>query len=44
MTILQLKTKIQLLETWLISNPNSTERALVESDLKQLKKKLNKND
>ncbi len=27
MTILQLKTKIQLLETWLISNPNSTKKS-----------------
>nr|WP_199000534.1 hypothetical protein [Flavobacterium sp. ASV13] len=43
MRIIQIKEKIQELETWLIENPNSPERNLIESDIKKLKKQLEKN-
>lgn len=33
--------KIQELEKWLIENPNSPERNLIESDIKKLKNQLN---
>lgn len=36
MTDSQIRIKIQELETWLIKNPNSPERILIESDLKKL--------
>lgn len=37
MNISQLKEKIQELEVWLVNNPNSTERSLIESDLYKIK-------
>ncbi|WP_428232493.1 hypothetical protein [Flavobacterium sp.] len=37
MTNSQIETKIQELETWLIENPNSSERYLIASDLKKLR-------
>jgi hypothetical protein len=40
MTISQIEAKIQELETWLIKNPNSPERGLIESDLKKLQTNL----
>lgn len=39
----QIVEKIQKLENWLIQNPNSTERNLIESDIKNLQILLNKN-
>ncbi|KAF2082108.1 hypothetical protein [Flavobacterium sharifuzzamanii] len=39
----QIKEKIQELESWLIENPTSPERNLIESDIKTLKTLLNKN-
>ncbi|MDQ1164589.1 MULTISPECIES: hypothetical protein [unclassified Flavobacterium] len=39
----QIKEKIQELEHWLIENPNSSERALIESDIKKLRTLLEKN-
>jgi len=44
MTIPQLKAKNQELETWLINNPNSPERALIESDLNKIRTILRKNN
>ena len=37
MTISQIIEKIQKLESWLIKNPNSAERSLIEYDLKKLR-------
>jgi hypothetical protein len=37
MTISQIIEKIQELESWLIKNPNSVERSLIEYDLKKLR-------
>ncbi len=34
----QIKEKIRELENWLIENPNSPERSLIESDIIKLKK------
>lgn len=34
----QIEEKIRELENWLIENPNSSERSLIESDIKKLKK------
>ncbi|MET3030634.1 hypothetical protein [Flavobacterium johnsoniae] len=39
----QIKEKIQELENWLIENPNSPERNLIESDIKKLRTLLDKN-
>lgn len=39
----QIKEKIQELENWLIENPNSSERTLIESDIKKLRILLEKN-
>lgn len=39
----QITEKIKELENWLIENPNSTERTLIESDIKNLKTLLEKN-
>ncbi len=36
MTDHEIRVKIQELETWLIKNPSSPERVLIESDLKKL--------
>ncbi|WP_158729843.1 MULTISPECIES: hypothetical protein [unclassified Flavobacterium] len=44
MTTAQLKEKIKELETWLIKNPDSTERALIVSDLKKMITILSKNN
>lgn len=44
MTIPQLKEKIKELETWLIKNPDSPERALIVSDLKKMRTILSKNN
>nr|WP_294783373.1 hypothetical protein [uncultured Flavobacterium sp.] len=38
-----IKEKIQELENWLLENPNSPERSLIESDIKKLKNQLEKN-
>jgi len=38
----QIEEKIKELENWLIRNPNSTERNLIESDIKKLKTILKK--
>ncbi|WP_255474724.1 hypothetical protein [Flavobacterium sp. LC2016-01] len=38
----QIKEKIQELESWLIENPNSPERTLIESDIKKLRTNLEK--
>ncbi|SHL94301.1 hypothetical protein [Flavobacterium chilense] len=43
MTNSQIKIKIQELETWLIENPNNSERNLIESDLKKLRTLLEVN-
>ena len=43
MEIIQIKEKIQELENWLIENPNSPERSLIESDIKKLRTLLEKN-
>jgi len=43
MTNSQIKAKILELETWLIENPYSTERNLIESDLKKLRTVLHSN-
>lgn len=43
MGTIQIKEKIQELENWLIENPNSQERNLIESDIKKLKNQLEKN-
>lgn len=42
MGVNQIKEKIQELENWLIENPNSPERNLIESDIKKLKNQLEK--
>jgi len=42
METIQIKEKIQELENWLIENPNSPERSLIESDIKNLKNQLEK--
>ncbi|KAF2342830.1 hypothetical protein [Flavobacterium tistrianum] len=39
----QIKEKIRELENWLIENPNSSERNLIESDINKLKNQLKKN-
>ncbi len=39
----QIKEKIRELENWLIENPSSPERNLIESDIKKLKNQLEKN-
>ncbi|WP_286971065.1 hypothetical protein [Flavobacterium sp. UBA4854] len=39
----QIIEKIRELENWLIENPNSPERSLIESDIKKLKNQLEKN-
>lgn len=39
----QINEKIQELENWLIENPNSPERTLIESDIKKLRTLLEKN-
>jgi len=39
----QIKEKIQELENWLIDNPNSPERNLIESDINQLRTLITKN-
>ncbi|MHC0445855.1 hypothetical protein ACWA1F_10610 [Flavobacterium sp. 3-218] len=39
----QIKEKIREMENWLIENPNSPERSLIESDIKKLKNQLEKN-
>lgn len=38
----QIIEKIRELEYWLIENPNSPERSLIESDIKKLKNQLEK--
>ncbi|WP_262510130.1 hypothetical protein [Flavobacterium crocinum] len=38
----QIVEKIQELENWLIGNPDSAERNLIESDIKKLQNLLNK--
>ncbi|PIF60059.1 hypothetical protein [Flavobacterium sp. 2] len=38
-----IKEKIRELENWLIENPNSSERNLIESDINKLKNQLEKN-
>lgn len=38
----QIKEKIQELEKWLIENPNSSERNLIESDIKKLRTLIEK--
>lgn len=40
MTNSQIEAKILELETWLIENPYSSERALIDSDLKKLRTAL----
>jgi hypothetical protein len=40
MTNSQIEAKIMELETWLIENPYSSERTLIESDLKKLRTAL----
>ncbi|WP_343613871.1 hypothetical protein [Flavobacterium sp.] len=42
METIQINEKIQELENWLIENPNSPERSLIESDIKNLKNQLEK--
>ena len=37
MTISQINEKMQKLETWIIKNPDSQERSLIEYDLKKLR-------
>jgi hypothetical protein len=46
MTTSQIIQKIQELESWLIENPNSPERNLIEYDVKKLRTilKLRKNE
>ncbi|WP_264551916.1 hypothetical protein [Flavobacterium sp. N2038] len=39
----QIKEKIRELENWLIENPNSPERNLIESDVKKLRTLIDKN-
>lgn len=39
----QIQEKIQELENWLIENPNSPERTLIESDIKKLRTLLKQN-
>jgi hypothetical protein len=39
----QIEEKIRELESWLIENPNSTERNLIESDIKKLRTILKQN-
>lgn len=43
MELIQIKEKIQELENWLIENPNSPERNLIESDINKLRTLLKKN-
>ncbi|WP_157849261.1 hypothetical protein [Flavobacterium sp. Root420] len=43
MEALQIKEKIEELQNWLIENPNSLERNLIESDIKKLQTLLEKN-
>ena len=38
----KIKEKIQELENWLIENPNSPERSLIESDINTLKNQIEK--
>jgi hypothetical protein len=38
----QIKEKIRELENWLIENPNSPERSLIESDIIKLKNQIEK--
>lgn len=38
----QIKEKILELENWLIENPNSPERRLIESDINKLKNQIEK--
>lgn len=42
METIQIREKIQDLENWLIENPNSPERNLIESDIKKLRTQLEK--
>lgn len=42
MQTIEIKEKIQELENWLIENPNSLERNLIESDIKKLRTQLKK--
>lgn len=42
MTNSQIEVKILELEIWLIENPHSSERTLIESDLKKLRTVLEK--
>jgi hypothetical protein len=42
MQTIEIKQKIQELENWLIENPNSLERNLIESDIKKLRTQLEK--
>jgi len=39
----QIEEKIRELENWLIENPNSAERNLIESDIKNLRTILERN-
>ena len=43
METIQIKEKIRELENWLIENPNSPERNLIETDIKKLRTLLEKN-
>lgn len=43
MQTIEIKEKIRELENWLIENPNSPERNLIESDIKKLQTLLKKN-
>ena len=38
----QIKEKIEELQNWLIENPNSAERNLIESDIKKLQIQIEK--
>lgn len=42
MQTIEIKEKIRELENWLIENPNSPERNLIESDIKKLRILLKK--
>lgn len=43
MQTIEIKEKIRELENWLIENPNSPERNLIEADIKKLRILLEKN-
>jgi hypothetical protein len=43
METIQIEEKIRELENWLIENPNSPERNLIETDIKKLRTLLEKN-